>query len=178
VADRKHGFESSWGHQAESQSFTGLLAKFDSAVRDLGKPRKSPESPLGSGNEMATLESIPLDFYGRQLLHLCRRYTMEQRTDIVKVRLASNQVIHVEAEVIGGDQEIAGAIPAFEGVTEAIEGIAKALAGTLSRVSPTKAAVEFGLAIALESGKLTALFVKGGGNASVKITLEWGAKAT
>jgi len=103
---------------------------------------------------------------------------MEERTEIMKVRLADGHLIQVEAAVVGGDQEIAGGIPSFEGVTEAIEGIAKALAGTLAKVTPTKAAVEFGLSIALESGKLTALFVKGSGNASVKITLEWAGKAT
>jgi hypothetical protein len=102
---------------------------------------------------------------------------MTQRTQLVKVRVADDRVVSVETVILGGEQEIAGRIPSFDGVTDAVEGIAKALAGTLSRVSPSKAAVEFGLDVGLESGQLTALLVKGSGNASVKITLEWGPPA-
>jgi hypothetical protein len=44
----------------------------------------------------------------------------------------------------------------------------------LEKVKPKKASVEFGLEVAVESGKLTTLLVKGASTANLKITLERG----
>src|SRR5947209_15168132 len=64
--------------------------------------------------------------------------------------------------------------PPFKEVTDTVEGLAKALVTTLKKVKPRAASVEFGVQVGIESGKLTALLVKGTGNANLKITLEWG----
>jgi hypothetical protein len=48
------------------------------------------------------------------------------------------------------------------------------LTTALKKVKPKKASVEFGLEVAVESGKLTTLLVKGTGTANLKIALEWG----
>jgi len=58
-------------------------------------------------------------------------------------------------------------------IESAIEGIAGVVAAALAKVKPTKAAVEFGIEVGLESGKLTALLVKGAAKSNLKITLEW-----
>jgi hypothetical protein len=44
------------------------------------------------------------------------------------------------------------------------------------KLSLTKLALNFGLEIAIESGKLTTLIVKGSSKANLEITLEWGNK--
>jgi hypothetical protein len=41
---------------------------------------------------------------------------------------------------------------------------------------PSKATVTFGIDVAVEPGQLTAMLVKGGGNATLEITLEWEPK--
>lgn len=41
---------------------------------------------------------------------------------------------------------------------------------------PSKARVKFGIDIAVGPGQLTALLVKGGGNATLEVTLEWEQK--
>jgi hypothetical protein len=87
--------------------------------------------------------------------------------------LLNGTTIQVEATVQGEEDVLAG-MPSFDTVTKAIEEIARAIDGTLAKVKPSKASVELGVDIALESGILTALIVKGTGNASLKITLEWG----
>jgi hypothetical protein len=69
---------------------------------------------------------------------------------------------------------VAFALPSFKEVTDAIEGIAESVVCTLQKVKPRKACVEFGIEVALESGQLTALLVKGSGTSNLKITLEWG----
>ncbi|NER99250.1 MAG: hypothetical protein F6J86_36415, partial [Symploca sp. SIO1B1] len=57
--------------------------------------------------------------------------------------------------------------------TDAIEGIADTLKQSLEKIQPTKASVEFGLEFGYESGQITAMIVKGGSKANLKITLEW-----
>jgi hypothetical protein len=101
---------------------------------------------------------------------------MENRTKIVAVQLAGGQEMHVEAVAMGGEQDVAIGFLSFADVTDAIEEVSKAIAGALERVAPRKATVEFGLQIAVEAGKLTALLAKGSTQASLKVTLEWGAK--
>jgi Trypsin-co-occurring domain 1 len=47
------------------------------------------------------------------------------------------------------------------------------LRGTFDRIKPDKASVKFGLKVAVESGHLTAVVVKGSGEANLEVTLEW-----
>jgi len=99
---------------------------------------------------------------------------MEEKTRFIEVELENGKVAYVEATVISGVEAVAFETPSFKGVTDAIEEISKSIAGVLEKVKPRKASVEFGVEVGLESGKLTALLVKGTGTASMKITLEWG----
>lgn len=99
---------------------------------------------------------------------------MEDNTEIVKAELTDGTTIHIQATVLGGQERVAFDILPFKEVTDAIEGIAKAVVATLDKVSPRRASVEFGIEVGIESGKLTALIVKGSGTANLKITLEWG----
>jgi hypothetical protein len=99
---------------------------------------------------------------------------MATRTDIKPAKLANGSTIYIEVTSLGGEVDVARSIPSFEGVTEAIEGIAGTLKESLDRVKPRKASLEFGLEVAMESGQLTALLVKGSGTAHLTITLEWG----
>jgi hypothetical protein len=55
----------------------------------------------------------------------------------------------------------------------AVEGVARLLVKSLERIQPSKASVEFGVEIGLETGHLTALICKGSGKANLKIALEW-----
>lgn len=99
---------------------------------------------------------------------------MEERSEIVPVRLASGKTVQVEATVLGAEEDVAFTVPAIEGLGDAIEGIADSIMKSLSRIKPKKATVEFGVEVAVEAGQLTALLVKGTGNASIKVILEWG----
>lgn len=96
------------------------------------------------------------------------------KSEVIKMELKNGTVAHVQALMLGGEEEVAFAIPSFEGVTDVIEGIADSIVDTLQKAKPRKASIEFGLEVALESGQLTALLVKGTGTSNLKITLEWG----
>src|SRR5436189_5459297 len=100
--------------------------------------------------------------------------TVIPRTEIVKAELDNGTTIHIEATSLGGEERVACSIPSFKEVTDAVEGIAHAMVTTLKKVKPQQASVEFGLEIGVESGRLTALLVKGAGTANLKIILQWG----
>jgi Trypsin-co-occurring domain 1 len=98
---------------------------------------------------------------------------MEPRTEIRRVKVAENRFMNVEATVLGGEEDISFRLPEFREVMDSIEQIAATLSEMMKRVKPSKAAVEFGIEIAVESGGLTALLVKGTGKANLVIKLEW-----
>ncbi|NJN72446.1 MAG: hypothetical protein HC799_06320 [Limnothrix sp. RL_2_0] len=97
------------------------------------------------------------------------------KTESVTVQLDDGTTFLVEARSQGGEEDVGiGDALKFEAVTKVVGGIAKGLQKTFDTVKPKKATVEFGLELALESGKLTALLVEDTTTASLKITLEWG----
>jgi hypothetical protein len=61
----------------------------------------------------------------------------------------------------------------FQPVADAIEGVVQMIATPIQKVRPKKATVKFGMELAIESGQLTAVIVKGSGKANLEITLEW-----
>jgi len=98
---------------------------------------------------------------------------MEPQSQVIPILLANGSVINAEVTDLGGEQDIAATIPSFTGITETIEEISRSLVESIKKVKPKKVTIEFGLELATESGKLTALLVKGTGKASLKISLEW-----
>ncbi|HCK82453.1 MAG TPA: CU044_2847 family protein [Candidatus Competibacter sp.] len=100
---------------------------------------------------------------------------MPTRQELIPVRLANGVQIRVAATLLGGNEDVAIKPLSFDEIADTIEGIAGSLNAALQKVKPKKASVEFGLEVAVESGALTALLVKGTGTATLKITLEWGA---
>ncbi len=89
------------------------------------------------------------------------------------IKLDEDTVITIEAIDLGGQREVSSEILDFSEVTGVIGKISEILVKPLKKAGPKKATVEFGLAVGLESGKLTALWVKGHGTAHLNIKLEW-----
>ncbi len=98
----------------------------------------------------------------------------DAKTRNIPVRLNDETIIYVQVEKLGGEEYTALELPDFENISATIQGIAQSLVTTMRKVKPRKGSVEFGLQVAVEAGKLTTLLVKGSGEASLKITLEWG----
>jgi len=101
---------------------------------------------------------------------------MNQATRVVPVTLPNGRTVRVEATVLDPEQKVSFTARPFQDVLDAIEGIASSVASALEKVKPARASVELGVEVGLESGGLTALIVKGSGNANMKVTLEWGGK--
>jgi len=95
----------------------------------------------------------------------------------IAVRVGENTIIQVESTASdSGEEEIAHRIPSFDGFTDALSKIAVSVRSGLAHVQPSRAVVEFGVDVSMESGQLTAMMVKGSGAAHVTVTLEWDAQ--
>lgn len=100
--------------------------------------------------------------------------TYEQdQTEFVPVELANGTTIKIEVSKTGREDVGLNILP-FKQVTETLEGIVETLKDTLDKVKPDKATVKFGVEMAVESGSLTAMIVKGTGKGNLEITLGWG----
>ncbi|GAC1378035.1 MAG: hypothetical protein NVS4B7_00240 [Ktedonobacteraceae bacterium] len=94
--------------------------------------------------------------------------------ETIEARLNDNSIIRIEAVPLGGEERIADIGPiSFADVTDTVEHIAQPMVTMLKKIKPSRGSVEFGIQVGVESGKLTALLVKGTGSANLKITLEW-----
>jgi hypothetical protein len=114
----------------------------------------------------------------RRIISAKNRGTSQMETStVIPIISSENKVLfRVEARSLGGREKVS----ALRGVQDeefktSVESLARSVAEVIQKVSPTKATAEFSVEIALESGKLTALLVKGSGKANLKITLEWAA---
>lgn len=100
----------------------------------------------------------------------------EQIVQVIPVELPNRAVIYVQATLLGGEEQVSAHFPSFAEIGQAVEGIAHTLVTSLEKVKPRKTSVELGVAIAVESGKLTALLVQGSSTANLKVILEWGGE--
>jgi len=95
--------------------------------------------------------------------------------ETIEAKLDDGSVIRIQATSFGGQQRIADmGLISFTDVTNTVEHIAQPVLAMLQRIKPRRGSVEFGVQVGVESGKLTALLVKGTGSANLTITLEWG----
>jgi hypothetical protein len=92
----------------------------------------------------------------------------------VLVRAADGTEFYVEVTDTGGPQTVGlDEVLSFEGVRSTVSAICGDLAKAWEAGKPSEATVEFGLKVAIKSGKLTGLLVEGGGEAGLTITLSW-----
>lgn len=98
----------------------------------------------------------------------------ESRSDTVPVQLPNGAVVKVEVSSTGRE-DVGFDVKQFQPVADAIEGVVQMIAAPIQKVKPKKATGKFGMELALESGQLTAVIVKGSGKGNLEITLEWEA---
>jgi hypothetical protein len=99
---------------------------------------------------------------------------MADQTHVESVLLPDGARLQIEVRAPSGYQEV-GALDAlsFDSVTKALESLGTSLSGALARMKPDKAAIEFGMEIAVEAGKLTTLICQGKTTANFTVKLEW-----
>jgi hypothetical protein len=101
---------------------------------------------------------------------------VEVMTRVMPATLPNGLIAHVEVTPLGTDEDVAFSVPEWDQVTQAVQGITSSVMAAIQEAKPRKAVVEFGIEVGLDSGKLTAILVKGTGKANLKISLEWGGE--
>jgi|GEM_PF-490619 len=89
------------------------------------------------------------------------------------IRLPNGAVVYVHAAP--GFKRSAIAPSDFRVVCDTIEGVSNAVVAVWEKIRPSKASVEFGLALEGGSGQLISLFAGGKAKAHLTVTLEWEA---
>lgn len=97
----------------------------------------------------------------------------EPRTQIVTATLSDGTEMRIRAVALGGLQQVGNIPIPFKEVTDIVGSISTSIVTALKQAKPRKASVEFGLEVAVDTGKLTALLVSGSSTATLKIALEW-----
>lgn len=96
----------------------------------------------------------------------------DSRRNTIPVQLPNGSIIKFEVTHTGRE-DVAFDSQQFQPVADAIEGVVQMIMTPLQKVKPKKATVKFGMELAIESGKLTAIIVKGSSKANLEIALEW-----
>ena len=96
----------------------------------------------------------------------------EARSETVPVQLPNGAIVKVEVTKMGRE-DVGFDTKQFQPVADAIEGVVQMIAAPIQKVRSKKATVKFGMELAIETGQLTAVIVKGSGKANLEITLEW-----
>jgi hypothetical protein len=98
----------------------------------------------------------------------------DSRSQTVPVQLPNGAVVNVEVSTTGRE-DVGFDVKQFQPVADMIEGVVQMIAAPIQKARPKKATVKFGMELAIESGQLTAVIVKGSGKGNLEITLEWEA---
>lgn len=101
---------------------------------------------------------------------------MTAQTQVLPLQLANGQVVLAMVDTLGGEEDVAARMLSFGGAISVIRGLATELEPVFAAVKPQKATVEFGVRLAAQAGALTALLVDAKGDATLKLTLQWGGE--
>jgi hypothetical protein len=97
---------------------------------------------------------------------------------LLVVKLDDGGTMVIAAEQVGSALVAdTGIVAKLSTITSSIEHVSRDVLDAIRRAGPSKATVELGFGLAVESGQIVALFGKGKGEASIKVILEWAREA-
>lgn len=105
---------------------------------------------------------------------------VESNRQVVTAKLPSGVPIRVEVAASDAGDGMASVGLRDLDLDKALDAVAEigsVVVEKLKAAKPTKATVELNLGFSVEAGKLTALWVGGKGEASLKVTLEWSERS-
>jgi len=93
----------------------------------------------------------------------------------IQVQLPTGEVIWAKVTVDGPQNVASGGLQRLdvEELGRTVRGLSASLYQAVDSLVPDEVGVEFGLELALKSGKVISMLAEGGATASVKVTLGW-----
>ncbi len=102
-------------------------------------------------------------------------------SEVVRVTLPSGHTILARVQAEGPIDVGAGDTLcklAIDDLRQTVEGVTQSVAQALQRLAPDEVSVEFGVELAVKTGKLISVLAEGSGKASIKLTLTWSSGDT
>lgn len=96
---------------------------------------------------------------------------------VVPVQLSDGTRVLAALSSPTGEVEVAWKLYELEDMANAIRGLSRDLLEQIKSLSCDSAEIKFGVSATLEEGKLTALLVSGGAEATVEVTLRWSTQS-
>lgn len=98
---------------------------------------------------------------------------------VIQVELPSGQVIWARVPVDGASNISDGTLQRLdmEDVRATVRGVSDSLRQAFDDLLPAQVQIEFGLELAIKTGKITSLLAEAGAKATVKIALTWNGDA-
>ncbi|NUW41344.1 CU044_2847 family protein [Nonomuraea rhodomycinica] len=97
-------------------------------------------------------------------------------SNVVPIELPDGEVILARVRVEGpsdvGSTQVLRKLP-VDDLRKVVTGVAGTVADAVESVRPDQVSVEFGIEIAVKSGKVASVLAEAGGKASLKLTLTW-----
>lgn len=91
--------------------------------------------------------------------------------------IIGDRIIYVETTAVDDERDVSATDFHFSDFTDVLrqvtESIAESIGSGMRKVQPDKVSLEIGCEVSVESGRLTAMLVKGSAKANLKVTLEW-----
>lgn len=109
-------------------------------------------------------------------------YQNNPATKNVQIKMSDDSLIYIEVTKIGDQPVSSNKDVKLKDVTDQIAKIGKDLAQSIKSISedlkPDEVGLEVGLDVAVESGRLTSVLVKGTSKANFKISMKWNISST
>lgn len=90
----------------------------------------------------------------------------------IPMELDDGSTLLVEVEQ-SGEVQVSVSNFRLDDILDPVQSLSRKMAALAKSISPDEFTAEFGLSFALEAGRLSALLVKGSGEASIKVSLKW-----
>lgn len=95
---------------------------------------------------------------------------------IAPVELSNGEIVNIEYIATGPQQKSFLGKKYLSTFLTKLSGTVEDIRKSVEGASPNKLTIELGIDVGIEEGELTAIFIKGSGNANFKVTLEWERK--
>jgi hypothetical protein len=97
-------------------------------------------------------------------------------SNLIKLTLFDKESINVESDFRSQERNVSGGEieENFSKLTPSIISLGKEFSQILEKIQPTKASIEFGVNVGMETSGVIAFITKASANANFKIIMEWG----
>lgn len=95
-----------------------------------------------------------------------------EKKRIIDVKL-DEDIVKMQVIDMGGEQDVSFIAPDFDKVMHSMAQIAKKLNKIVNTAQLSETEIEFGLSLAMKSGKISSIIVEGNGEATLKVKMKW-----